>query len=123
MVIAGDGRAFCAGLDKAQFEVMQGGAADVVADRERLGAATALGQQAVHVWSLVPVPVIAAFHGVASGGGPEAGQTVGVGAAAAGPDGATTKPAPTVRATRNGPEQRRAVRVIGDSARSSDDMC
>lgn len=68
MVIAGDGRAFCAGLDKAQFEVMQGGAADVVADRERLGAATALGQQAVHVWSLVPVPVIAALHGVASGG-------------------------------------------------------
>ncbi|MGK9271952.1 crotonase/enoyl-CoA hydratase family protein [Williamsia muralis] len=69
VVIAGEGRAFCAGLDMAQFELMQGGAADVVADREPLGAATALGQQAVHVWSLVPVPVIAALHGVAFGGG------------------------------------------------------
>jgi enoyl-CoA hydratase/carnithine racemase len=48
---------------------MQHGSAGVVADRERLGAASALGQQAVHVWSVIPVPVIAAIHGVAFGGG------------------------------------------------------
>jgi enoyl-CoA hydratase/carnithine racemase len=69
VVIAGEGRAFCAGLDMAQFEQMQHGAGDVIVYRERLGAASALGQQAVHVWSLVPVPVIAAIHGVAFGGG------------------------------------------------------
>jgi enoyl-CoA hydratase/carnithine racemase len=69
VVVAGEGRAFCAGLDMAQFEQMQHGSAGVVADRERLGAASALGQQAVHVWSVIPVPVIAAIHGVAFGGG------------------------------------------------------
>lgn len=36
---------------------------------ERLGAARALAQKAVHVWSLVPVPVIAAINGAALGGG------------------------------------------------------
>jgi enoyl-CoA hydratase/carnithine racemase len=69
VVIAGEGRAFCAGLDMAQFQRMQDGPGDLIVDRERLGAASALGQQAVHVWSLVPVPVIAAIHGVAFGGG------------------------------------------------------
>lgn len=69
VVLAGEGRAFCAGLDMAQFEQMAQGAGDIVVEREPLGAASALGQQAVHVWSLVPVPVIAALHGVAFGGG------------------------------------------------------
>ncbi|WP_020109671.1 crotonase/enoyl-CoA hydratase family protein [Nocardia sp. 348MFTsu5.1] len=69
VVLAGEGRAFCAGLDMAEFERMASGAEAVVIERPRLGAAAALGQQAVHVWSLVPVPVIAAVHGVAFGGG------------------------------------------------------
>lgn len=69
VVLAGEGRAFCAGLDMAQFEQMAQGAGDIVVESEPLGAASALGQQAVHVWSLVPVPVIAALHGVAFGGG------------------------------------------------------
>jgi enoyl-CoA hydratase/carnithine racemase len=33
------------------------------------GPANALAQQAVHVWSQLPMPVIAAIHGVAYGGG------------------------------------------------------
>jgi enoyl-CoA hydratase/carnithine racemase len=70
VVLSGAGRAFCAGLDLAQFAAMQDGSAGkVVDDRPPLGAAHALGQQAVHVWSLVPAPVVAAVHGVAFGGG------------------------------------------------------
>ena len=70
VVLCGAGRAFCAGLDFAQFSTM----ADrhrpgVVSSRPPLGAARALGQQAAHVWSLVPAPVIAAVQGVAFGGG------------------------------------------------------
>lgn len=69
VVLSGAGRAFCAGLDLAQFEAMRDGTSDVVVLGEALGAARALAQKAVHVWSMVPVPVIAAIHGVAFGGG------------------------------------------------------
>jgi enoyl-CoA hydratase/carnithine racemase len=70
VVLTGSGRAFCAGLDFGSFAAMaEGGAGRVVVPREPLGAARALGQQAVHVWSLVPAPVIAAVHGFAFGGG------------------------------------------------------
>lgn len=70
VVLAGNGRAFCAGLDFAQFAAMgDGRRSGAAAPREPLGAARALAQQAVHVWSLVPAPVIAAVHGVALGGG------------------------------------------------------
>ncbi|MGY1714700.1 crotonase/enoyl-CoA hydratase family protein [Geodermatophilus sp. SYSU D01106] len=68
VVLTGAGRAFCAGLDLASFAAMADGTR-VVVPRGPLGAARALGQQAVHVWSLVPAPVIAAVHGFAFGGG------------------------------------------------------
>ena len=73
VVLSGTGRAFCAGLDFSQFARMTkhgGRNVDVlVVGAERIGGARALGQQAVRVWSQVPVPVIAAIHGVAFGGG------------------------------------------------------
>ena len=73
VVLTGAGRAFCAGLDLGRFAAMAEGARGVTrgagAELEPLGAARSLGQQAVHVWSLVPAPVIAAVHGVAFGGG------------------------------------------------------
>ncbi|GAB2888404.1 crotonase/enoyl-CoA hydratase family protein [Nocardioides pacificus] len=76
VVLSGEGRAFCAGLDLEQFALMAQGAGQTAAGerptlprREPLGAAEALAQQAVHVWSLVEAPVIAAVHGVALGGG------------------------------------------------------
>lgn len=70
VVLSGDGRGFCAGLDLSQFDAMTSGETpDVVVLGERMADARALGQQAVRVWSTVEVPVIAALHGVAFGGG------------------------------------------------------
>lgn len=73
VVLSGEGRAFCAGLDFAAFQSMAGGA---VGDSSRLtdlgsreGRITNLGQQACYVWTELPVPVIAAIHGHALGGG------------------------------------------------------
>jgi enoyl-CoA hydratase/carnithine racemase len=72
VVLSGEGRAFCAGLDTSNFSKMasgerRGGAGFVNAPRTPGGANH--GQQAVMVWREVPVPVIAAVHGVAFGGG------------------------------------------------------
>jgi enoyl-CoA hydratase/carnithine racemase len=71
VVLAGAGNGFCAGLDKASFEAMASGDAgkkfhDIVARTH--GNANAW-QQGVYVWRTLPVPVIAAIHGVALGGG------------------------------------------------------
>jgi enoyl-CoA hydratase/carnithine racemase len=73
VVISGNGRAFCAGLDLSRFaQIADGGSGHppkLPTAAERIGGATALGPQAARVWSQVPVPVIAAIHGVAFGGG------------------------------------------------------
>lgn len=70
VVLSGEGRAFSAGLDFSQFARMADeDAGTILASSSAVGEAEALGQQAVHVWSLVPAPVIAAVHGVALGGG------------------------------------------------------
>jgi enoyl-CoA hydratase/carnithine racemase len=73
VVLSGNGRAFCAGLDFAEFRAMtQDGAGPVPAldqDDGYQGPARALAQRAAYVWAELPVPVIAAVHGVAFGGG------------------------------------------------------
>lgn len=75
VVLSGRGRAFSAGLDFSEFARLAepgaaaGGEGSAVVIGERLGAARALAQQAVHVWSLVEAPVIAAINGAALGGG------------------------------------------------------
>jgi enoyl-CoA hydratase/carnithine racemase len=76
VVLAGRGKAFCAGLDMQSFERMQSGAANIVGEG-LLGADIAArthglsnaAQYVAMVWRDVPVPVIAAVHGVAFGGG------------------------------------------------------
>ena len=81
VVLSGAGRAFCSGLDFGAFQAMAGGGSPSEEDgAEGRGAGlgpiadtsdriTHLGQQVAHVWQEVPVPVIAAVHGVALGGG------------------------------------------------------
>ena len=76
VVISGRGKAFCAGLDMQSFERMDQGGINVmgegVAGVDLLvrthGLANA-AQQVAMTWRNVPVPVIAAVHGVAFGGG------------------------------------------------------
>jgi enoyl-CoA hydratase/carnithine racemase len=75
VVLSGEGRAFCAGLDMGSFQGMadgeftagKGTAGSILANRTPAGANRA--QQACYVWREIPVPVIAAVHGVAFGGG------------------------------------------------------
>lgn len=71
VVLSGEGRAFCAGLDMQSMAGL-GGDSDAVA-AGRLAARTHgisnRPQFACMVWRELPVPVIAAVHGVAFGGG------------------------------------------------------
>lgn len=91
VVLSGEGASFCAGLDFSSFRAMAGagtadgagtpdgaGSADAEAAAERRrngpsqieeGRITHRGQQACWVWQEIPVPVIAAVHGHALGGG------------------------------------------------------
>ncbi|MBV8105016.1 MAG: crotonase/enoyl-CoA hydratase family protein [Hyphomicrobiales bacterium] len=71
VVLHGAGRAFCAGLDMGAFAAMASGKRDgVPADLLARTHGAANGpQQAALAWRGLPVPVIAAIHGVAFGGG------------------------------------------------------
>ncbi len=76
VVLSGEGRAFCAGLDMGNFGKMASG--ERSGSRQNTDSLVATGrteggsnraQHAVMVWRELPVPVIAAVHGVAFGGG------------------------------------------------------
>lgn len=71
VVLSGEGRAFCAGLDTSSFQAMaQGARADGgLVTRDRTPGGSNRAQHAVMVWREIPVPVIAAVHGVAFGAG------------------------------------------------------
>jgi enoyl-CoA hydratase/carnithine racemase len=75
VVISGEGRAFCAGLDMGRFAQMAEPSASGKTPATELRLATRshgianASQYAVLVWQDIPVPVIAAVHGVAFGGG------------------------------------------------------
>jgi enoyl-CoA hydratase/carnithine racemase len=74
VVLSGNGASFCAGLDFGAFEAIAASGADGFegADspgRIQPGGLTHLGQQICWIWQQLPVPVIAAVHGHALGGG------------------------------------------------------
>ena len=75
VVLSGEGRAFCAGLDMSRFAAMKESGGNGIAGGEtRDLAARTHGlanypQQAVWGWRQLQVPVIAAIQGVAFGGG------------------------------------------------------
>jgi len=75
VVLSGEGRAFCAGLDMGRFAAMKESGGNGIAGGEkrdlsvRTHGQANFPQQAVWGWRQLPVPVIAAIHGVAFGGG------------------------------------------------------
>ena len=68
VILAGAGESFCAGIDRAIFESVGGGLNDALM-RPRGDTAANFFQSAAMVWRALPVPVIAAVHGVAYGAG------------------------------------------------------
>jgi enoyl-CoA hydratase/carnithine racemase len=75
VVLSGEGRAFCAGLDMGRFAAMNDGGGNGIPGGEkrdltiRTHGQANFAQQAVWGWRQLPVPVIAAVHGIAYGGG------------------------------------------------------
>jgi enoyl-CoA hydratase/carnithine racemase len=67
VVLSGQGRGFSAGLDVASFMAAGDVAAKLLERPE--GNPANLAQEVAHVWTELPVPVIAAVHGVCFGGG------------------------------------------------------
>jgi enoyl-CoA hydratase/carnithine racemase len=75
VVLSGEGRAFCAGLDMGRFAAMKEKGGNGIASGEardltaRTHGIANFPQMAVWGWRVLAVPVIAAVHGVAFGGG------------------------------------------------------
>ena len=76
VVLSGEGRAFCAGLDMGSFQAMASGqrgdggtSTNSLLTPKRTEGGSNRAQHACMVWREIPVPVIAAVHGVAFGGG------------------------------------------------------
>ncbi len=72
VVLSGEGKAFSAGLDFMSFQALaesgQGGLSKDIFQTDPDSPAN-FAQQPAYVWHWLPVPVIAAVHGVAFGGG------------------------------------------------------
>src|ERR1700749_4363697 len=75
VVLSGEGRAFCAGLDMGRFAARKDKGGNGIPGGEsrdltkRTHGLANFAQQAVWGWRQLPVPVIAAIQGVGFGGG------------------------------------------------------
>jgi len=73
VVLSGNGPGFCAGLDTSTFGSVASGSLPAGVEGSPLdpqgGRDSNFFQHAAHVWREIPVPVIAAVHGVAYGAG------------------------------------------------------
>ena len=77
VVLSGNGRGFCAGLDMSSFAGMADDAAEDSGDTSKTAdqllsrgdSPENHAQRPAYVWKRLPVPVISAIHGVAYGGG------------------------------------------------------
>src|SRR3981081_3490320 len=85
VVLSGEGRSFCAGLDMGRFAAMKENGGNGIAGGEqrdltvRARGLANFPQQAVWGWRQLPVPVIAAIQGVAFGGGFQLGLGAAIG--------------------------------------------
>lgn len=68
VVLSGEGKSFCAGLDWMAFLSMGADVGAKLLARDARSPAN-VAQRACWIWAEVPVPVIAAVHGAAVGGG------------------------------------------------------
>ncbi|MBU2645994.1 crotonase/enoyl-CoA hydratase family protein, partial [bacterium] len=69
VVLSGEGKGFCAGLDFENFQRLASGEKSVNLFERTYSTPANIAQQVAYIWKQVPVPVIAALHGVAFGGG------------------------------------------------------
>lgn len=68
VVLSGEGKGFCSGLDWQSF-LAHGAEAAMRLLGERDAGGANLAQRVARVWAELPVPVVAAVHGAALGGG------------------------------------------------------
>ncbi|CAN5353903.1 crotonase/enoyl-CoA hydratase family protein [soil metagenome] len=69
VVISGAGRGFCSGIDLDSLKAASGGGPRAIDIATEVRDGANIAQHAVLLWRDLPMPVIAAVHGVAYGGG------------------------------------------------------